>query len=437
MPNLRVVVEEMHEHVRNSQLPEKEPVPLTNNLILGAVANPVHLNLMFRHIPRRVHLSTTFIGELLMPELKLTPLSSSAILSLGGQSATRVSAVNTLTNVSFDPVMNDQIATWFLSMLSPGAFHFTVSFDDINADDVYTRALAALAAKVLLPYNAAARWNAISQRTLHAVEQAIVNAGMEAGIFEGANNADKPPLARVSPAHDSGLRHLDLLQTTNDGGGWRDGGRMLYGGLPPSVPYLFTQNRQLVATRLENKRMIDSGDGAAAFNDWAVRRGAYDFLCALHRGRLQRTPMVGVNGIFQSLCKRLMEFYISFNDYAARNWYTSLRLSEPDADNLYNDETETPVQVTLNAKTLLFMLKSLSAETIMERKNDYDVQFKAESAVMRDCVETAARVNMWDTVFTDHGLNPDHCTATERWNMLLPSTGLLPLSSICCVRPAF
>lgn len=427
MPNLRLISEEMHEHVRNSRLPESEPVPLTGNILLGAIANPVHLNLMFSHIPRRVHLSTTFVGELLLPELDLSPMSASGILSLGGQSASRITCVNALTNISFDPIMNNQIGTWFLSLLSPGAFHFTVSFDDLNMDDVYTRALAGLAAKLLLAYNVTPRWNGSSNRTVHAVEQAIVNAGLEAGILESANNAELNPLSRVVPTHDSQLRHLDLLQTTNFGGGWRDSGRMMYGAIPAGVPYLYAQNRQLVATNLDNKRLIDTGDGGEAFVDWPVRRGAYDFLCSIARGRYQKTPMMGVNGIFQALSKRLMNFYISFNDYAAHNWYTSLRLSEADANNLFGDDSETPAQVIINGKTLLFMLKSLSGDTIKNRKHDYDVQFKAESAIMRDCIETSARAAMWERLFGDHGLNAELYTHSERWDTLLPTSGPLSL----------
>ncbi|CAH0404197.1 unnamed protein product [Chilo suppressalis] len=213
----------MHEHVREGILPEKIPTPQTNNLLIGAVANPVNLNLMFEHIPRRVHLSLLFVGELLLPELTLEAISPSTLLSLGTQTATRVSCVNTLANVSFDPAMNDEIAAWFLSLLMPGAILFNIDMDDLGADDSYTRCLAGLAAKLLLSYSNEPRWNSITPRTLHLVEQTIVNAGTEAGIIEGARGQGVNPLDRVVPVPQARLTRFDLLRTTENGGGWRNG----------------------------------------------------------------------------------------------------------------------------------------------------------------------------------------------------------------------
>lgn len=80
--NLRDIIEEMHEHVNDGVLPAQASVIINNSVLLSGVANPV-LNLMFRHIPRRVHLSTTFVSEMLLPELQLETMSTSSILSLG------------------------------------------------------------------------------------------------------------------------------------------------------------------------------------------------------------------------------------------------------------------------------------------------------------------------------------------------------------------
>lgn len=128
------------------------------------------------------------------------------------------------------------------------------------------------------------RWNSITPRTLHAVEQAIVNAGTEAGILERVHNPGDNPLDRVTGVAQSGLTRLDLLQTTEDGHGWRDDGFHRYSPLPASVPYVHCQRRQLVATHLEHTRTIETGESSEAFNVWQTRAGVYDFLSALHRG---------------------------------------------------------------------------------------------------------------------------------------------------------
>lgn len=46
IPNVRELFEEMDEHSLNGRLPEKYPIQINNTVLLGAISNPVNLNLM-------------------------------------------------------------------------------------------------------------------------------------------------------------------------------------------------------------------------------------------------------------------------------------------------------------------------------------------------------------------------------------------------------
>lgn len=60
-------------------------------------------------------------------------------------------------------------------------------------------------------------------------------------------------------------------------------------------------------------------------------------------------------------------------------------------DHMYQDGSKEESIVNISAKTIFYLMKSLSNESKVERKRSYMDQVKAECGIARDCVDSAIR----------------------------------------------
>lgn len=140
----------------------------------------------------------------------------------------------------------------------------------------------------------------LSGSSVRVVEAAFVRCGVSAGILETAPGVigEDYPLTNANPTRLAQLEAFDMLQTTPEGIGWRESGEMRYGQAPLTSPYIDCQNRQLFETPLDEITDMDKETINVHLAAWNTRHALYRFITCLSRGRVQRTPMVGMESAF-------------------------------------------------------------------------------------------------------------------------------------------
>ncbi|CAH0403847.1 unnamed protein product [Chilo suppressalis] len=306
----------------------------------------LHLSCIQQMLPifhAAVHYSSDLVIETLMPEVSVTPLSASQLMINSAQSTAKLSVINTFAGINERPVMDNAMGYFVASLICPGSIIFSISFDDIPKDDIYVRGFAARAAKILFSYNHVARWNSLDDASVRVVESALVRCGLAAGILETVM-AREFPLASVAAAPRAQLDGLNMLQTQDVGTGWRESGGMRYADASHTNPYLECQNRQ---SPLDDLVGLDEETINGEYAAWNTRVAVHRFLACLARGRIQKTPMNGIDTVFDVCAHRIFRFFVAMNNYDRENWYSSLRLSEMRAQNMFANDIEMPVRKLL------------------------------------------------------------------------------------------
>ncbi|KAL4705228.1 hypothetical protein ACJJTC_011522 [Scirpophaga incertulas] len=238
-------------------------------------------------------------------------------------------------------------------------------------------------------------------------------------------NAYKPEEG-VPPPQEMGIPQLQR-STQDVGTGWRESGGMRYATAPPTNPYLECQTRQLYVTPLDDLVGLDEETINGEYAVWNTRVGVHKFLSCLARGRIQRTPMNGIDTVFDVCAHRLFRFFVAINNYNRENWYTSLRLSEMRAQDMYSGDIEMPAVCEIGGRTILYMLKSLDETSVGKRVKPYSAQLNLECGLMRDCIESYAREQLFAALNSRFGIDPAQFTRRERGAITHPSEGPLAM----------
>lgn len=259
MRPLRAMLLEFEAHI-GPGAPDANPYRILHaNDIVNIITNPVNLNVLFDRLPLAVTYSSELVLEATMLEISVTPLSPSQLMINAGQSTSKMTVLNTFAGINERPAMDAAMRMFVASLICPGSVIFSINLDDLPTDDIYLRATAALASKLLFSYNVVARWSSLTEASVRTTEAAIVRCGIAAGVVEpilgvigGAFLLDN-----VAPVPRAMLDGFDMLRTDDDGLGWRESGGMRYGAAPEQSPYVECQNRQLYVTHLDNMEGLD------------------------------------------------------------------------------------------------------------------------------------------------------------------------------------
>lgn len=371
---------------------------LQNNALYEVVANPFVITSMFNGLPRPMHFSSGLILELQKPDVLLGPIDTGVLQKNASLSMTRTVSINALFAIDYTPDMNDAINAYFMSIIVPGLIHFDIDMSDINAEDLPMRAFCALGSKLLFSFSDSSRWNNLNMRSARSVERAILLSGVSSRILQPLADMGPLPLNNAIPNPDSKLKNYALLITGNDGSGWREGPFQRYSENPMRMPYVQCARRQKYVHDYDDKRIVDFEDLQIESTNWGVGKAGRSFLSAMEQFGGGKAMYNGTTSIFRVLAQRIFEFFAVINDYNRKNWYSALRLSDRMIDELYTGSSKEPVIVTIKGKTILYLMKALSKDTVIERKVPYLAQIKAECAIARDCLESATREHVYERI---------------------------------------
>lgn len=346
------------------------------------------------HIPRPTAYSASILCAILAPEVILTPMPTSQMLQLGGQSVNRLTTLNSFSNISYNPIMQSEISA-FISLLCPGYVNFSFEFDDLGESDPYLTCLAATFAKMLFSYSDQRRWNSLTENSITVAETAILRAALQASIANTQlRGAQGRPLDNMVPVRNANR--------------------------PPIVPYVECQDRPLYLCDIDDPKNVPDQAVEEVHGAWQLRQALYE--CA------HKTSIAGAEGVFNALSRRVLDFFIEMNDYNRRNWYTSLRLTHEHMDRIYDDATEAPCVVPIKGKTVLYIFRSLAKNTIRSRRADYMSQDKLECAIARDLVESGAKRRMFERAVARYEIPRNMFTSNDILLKNEPSDG--PLKEI-------
>lgn len=423
---MRTLIEEQFRYVMDGQLFDKELAALNPSDLLHITANPFGLNRFFDHIPRPMAYSANMLCEILAPEVVMTPMASSQILQLGGQSANRLNTLNSFSNVGYNPTMQPEISAFIISLLCPGYINFSIELDDLGESDPYLSCLAAIFAKMLFSYSDQRRWNSLTENSINVTETAILRAALQASIANTqVRGIQGRPLDNMIPVRNANLNQLAVVRTTDAGGGWREAGRAVFADRPPMVQYLECQDRPLYVCDIDNLNNVPDQVIEEVYGAWHLRQALYELLASMSRGRAHKTSIAGAEGVFNALSRRLLDFFIEINDYNRKNWYTSLRLTNDHMDRIYEDATEAPCVVPIKGKTILFLFRSLAKNTIQRRRASYLSQVNLECAMARDLIESGAKSTMFERALVRYEIPRNMFTSNDVLSKNEPPEGPL------------
>lgn len=418
--------------IENEELRTRNGIPdsvrlpsFGNNVLFEVVMNPFILTAMFEHLPRRMHLSAGMILELQKPDVLLGPIDISTLQKAASISVTRATPVTAMFSIDYTPDMSDAIGAFLMTCIVPGLIQLDLHLDDISPSDYPMRALCACFCKVMFACSDSHRWNNVTLRSARIVEQAIVEAGVNAHILEVAPAAGGLPLGRVNAIPQANINDFNGMVTTGNGGGWREGNNRRYAPIDPAVPYAGCCARQRFVHDIEDPSDLDHPDRIMHFNAWRVAATCASFLSSANRHGEDRSSYAGIPQIFRLLSSRIFDFFAVVNHYNAMNWHSSFRLSDASMDALYTDASEEPTVVPMSGKTILYLAKSLCASTRLERRIPYLAQAKAECALARDCAESAVRAHIFDEISRIHDIPANSFRTSERMNFIAPKEGPL------------
>lgn len=198
--------------------------------------------------------------------------------------------------------------------------------------------------------------------------------------------------------------------------------------MPNQCPYVECQARQRFVTNLDDTDALDDELVNMEYAVWGTRIAVHRFMSCLARGKIQKTPMPGMDSVFEMCASRVFRFFIAMNHYNRENWYTSLRPSEALARNMYPGDLEAPVVYEISGKTILYMFKSIDETSIGRRVSPLYKQINLESGLIRDCIETHAREALFVEINNRYGIAPEQFSRPERCNITHPKSG--PLAKI-------
>lgn len=427
MPTLCNVIETFYKYTLDGRLPDKNPVQLNQNILLGVIPAPWNLNRMYEFMPRRARFSSELALEVLGPGISLTPVAASYINTLAGTSMMRAGIVSGFNQIGMSAEMKPAISAFMTSLIIPGWICFDVDLSDIDSTSSNMRLAAALAAKLLLNYHPEGRFNSISDAGIVAVETEILRACLESRQFEAVGERGRWPLDNVFPLNlgrNRAVHHFDDLKTADTSRGWRESGEARIAPTPEDVPYPSCQLRQLCVTEIDRKSECETDIAILQKSQWGVMRGAVE-LSRVMANAPQRAAMGGFDAVLQAVCNRLFDFFVAVNDYNRKNWYSGLRLSERETGRMYADEQESPCHVRISGKTLLFLLKSLNKDSVLERPMTFPQQISAECGMMVDCVETRFRHQFLRGMLEKFNIPEELYRRSELSKMAMPKEGPL------------
>lgn len=105
--------------------------------------------------------------------------------------------------------------------------------------------------------------------------------------------------------------------------------------------------------------------------------------------------------------------------------YSSVRISEERANNMYPADLESPIIHEISARAVLYMLKSLDETSIGPRRMPYERQLDLECGIMRDCIESLSSRNLFERVTAQYGIDPAMFSRKERASLAHPRDGPL------------